>query len=251
MPSIEVLIYSIISLGLIGLLCLVSSLAFKIYTHKKREKEITAKKEKFQEYLSFVVTTHVQGNFMHDNHGYAPIFLNKEDLLSERNRKLFLKELKSIHSMLDGREKETLRDLYLGFGFAGEVKKKIFSRKWEHRIEAINEISDFSLNQFYPILVSCLNDKNKYVRKAAFLKYAELKTNPIDALNYVEGKLNGWEKQVILENLKKRTSEVVPLFSSFKEKYAMHVDFLDELSEIFNQKKMEPVVVDHVQSKKA
>jgi len=251
MPKVELLILAIISLGLLALLCLVSTLAFKIYFHKKHEKQTSAKKEKFQEYLSFVVTTHVQGNFMHDYNEYDPIYLDKTDLQDDKLRKLFLAELRSIHAMLEGKEKETLRDLYLGFGFAAEVQEKIFSRKWEQRIEAINEISDFNLNQFYPILVSCLNDKNKFVRKAAFLKYASLKTNPIDALNYVEGKLNGWEKQVILENLKKRTNDMVPLFQSFKEKYHTHADFLDELTELFNQQPKKLVVLDHVKSKKA
>jgi len=232
------------------LLCLISILAFKIYSQNKTEKEFTAKKEKFQEYLSFVVTTHVQGEFMHDYNEYDPIYLNKEDLQNEKYRKLFLHELRSIHSMLEGKEKETLRDLYLGFGFASEVQQKIFSRKWEQRIEAINEIGDFNLNQFYPILVACLHDKNKYVRKAAFLRYASLKTNPLDALNYVRGKINGWEKQVILENLKKRTNEMVPLFKNFKEKYQIHSDFLDELTVLFNQQAVEPVVLDFVKSKK-
>jgi len=250
-PAIELLIIAVISLGLLGLLCLVFMLSYKIYFQNKLNKELAVKKEKFQEYLSFVVTAHVQGEFMHDYNEYDPIFLNKEDLQNDTYRKLFLQELRSIHSMLEGKERETLRDLYLGFGYAAEVQQKIFSRKWEQRIEAINEISDFSLNQFYPILVSCLHDKNKYVRKAAFLKYASLKTNPLDALNYVEGKINGWEKQVILENLKKRTNEMVPLFQNFKEKYQIHAEFLDELTKLFNQQAVKPVVVDYVKSKKA
>jgi len=251
MSGVEVVISSVILLGLLGLLCLVLTLVAKIHFNKKVEKESQIRREKYQEYLSFVVTTHIEGDFMHDFNDVDAIYLSKEDLQDEMFRQIFLTELKSIHAVLEGKEKETLRDLFLGFGYAAEVPEKLFSRSWEKRIEAINEIGDFNLHQFYPILVSCLNDKNKYVRKAAFLKYASLKSNPIDALHFIEGKINGWEKQVILENLKKRSNELVPLFQNFKEKYPGHSDFLDELTEIFDQKPKKNKVLTLVESKKA
>lgn len=242
MPGFENLIISIIFLGLLGLICLMSILSFKIYRQKKSEIDTAAKKEKFQEYLSFVITSHAESNYMHDYNEYDPIYLDREDLNNEKYRRLFLAELISAHLLLDGKEKELLRDLYLGFGFASEIPAKIFSNKWEDRIEALNQISAFQLTQFYPILVTCLSDSNKYVRKTAFLKYAGLKSNPIDALNYVEGKVNGWEKQIILENLKSRAHELVPIFKNFKEKYPANADFLDELTKIFSQEPEPPPI---------
>lgn len=251
MSGIEIVCYSLIWLGLIFLAFLIIMLSVRTHLAQKAEREMSSIRERFQDYLSHVVTGQAGDQYMHSHNSVDPIYLNTKDLQSEKYRKVFLCELMSLHKLIDGDAKERLRDLYLGLGFASEVKHMIFSKNWEDRIEAIQQISRFQLNQFYPILVTSLHDKNRYVRQAAFVQYAALKSNPIDALKYVDGKMNGWEKQVILENLRKRSVHLLPIFKNYIAKYSEHSDFLNELSIMYNQEDRGLVYLSHINVLKA
>ena len=235
LSNIEQSIFCIIVASLFLVFCLVISLSMKVFKARESKETISSKREKYQEYLSLVISNHVQQNFVDDRNLARPIFLTREDLKDSVCREILREELISLHTMLLGEEKQRLKDLYLGFGFAADIMSKITSTNWRHRIQALYEISAFNLVQFYPQLLSCLNDKDANIKKAAFSAYAELLSNPIEALEYIKGPINRWEKHIILGCLKKRSAELIPVFADFKNKFALHEDFLDELSVIFDQ----------------
>ncbi len=235
LSNIEQSIFCLIVMSLLLVLSLVLGLAWEIYSSQKGEFTHSTKKEKYQDYLSFVISNHVQNNFLKDESNLRQVYLNLEDIQQIENRNILRKELISLHNMISGPEKQRLKDLYLGFGFAADISKQIVSKDWKLRIQAIYEIGSFNLVQFYPNLVSCLDDRNANVRKAAFTRYTSLVSNPIDALEHISGSINKWEKHIIISNLKQRSGEMIPVFSNYKILYPLHVDFLDELAITFNQ----------------
>ncbi len=210
-------------------------LSFKILLNNKKSKFQSELKSKYQEFLTGVISNHYNEAYLEDVHEEHTPFLDSKDIRNPKRREILLTELISLFKMLNGNEKQRLKDLYMGFGFASEVPSKLKSPNWASRISAVYEIGAFQLTQYYTLLTPRLDDQNHNVRKAAFAKCTELKANPLNMLEHVHGKINRWEKHLISESLKSRYPEMIPVIANYKVLFPDHIEFLDELAIFYNQ----------------
>ena len=226
-------------------LILVISLFSFTYLHMKMNgltrERTTEKQEKYQEYFAGVVSSNHEETIIQDKKQHNHTYLSKEDLLDTENRTVLLKELKNIHSFIKGAERARLKELYLAFGFVDELKAKLESSQWVVRVEAINEVKQFALSDFYHLVEEKLKDVNPSVRKAALSVCMETTQNPIEVLGKLEEPMSRWEEHVLIESLDRLPNHRLPYFAELVGKYPTHSEFLLGMTERFNQYLIEKI----------
>ncbi len=220
------------------LILMVSLFSFA-YMHMKLKaltaEKVAVKQEKYQEYFAGVVSTNHEDTIIKNKKQHNHTFLNKDDLFDTENRAVLLKELKNIHSFIKGAEKARLKELYLAFGFVDELRNKLESVQWVSRVEAINEVKQFGLTDFYHLVRRRLEDSNPNVRKAALSVSIDLVDNPLDILGDIKQRLSKWEEHLFVKALERMPNHRLPYFAKQINLFPAHSAFLHRMTEHFNQ----------------
>lgn len=161
--------------------------------------------------------------------------LSVEDLTNTNNRVLLLKELKGMHGLISGEEKQRLKELYYALGFIDDLPNKFKSKDWVQRVEAIHEVKQFEVAKYYPTIFKLINDSNSTVKRNSLLARIDLEGNPLDILDDINSKLSIWEKHNITLALDKLPSHHIPNFQDLMKSYPLHHEFLSEMNLHFHQ----------------
>jgi len=202
-----------------------------IRVNRKATERRKENKEKYQHFLSGVIAQEVNianQDFL-DKTDYT--HLSFKDLFEPECRKDLLAEIKSLHEVIVGKERERLTQLYKALGFVDELKNRMDSDQWIDKVEIINEIKQFKLKQYTGYVKSCVNDKDNNVANVAFSAMVEEFENPLDILELIEGPLNRWEKHVIYQNLKSLKDFNHLDFLTLLRQHPNHVSFLIDVFE--------------------
>ena len=215
-------------------------IASVIHTHlsDNKEKDVKSHKEKYQDYFNDVISPKdlQVDQYFNKTKSSSKSHLELTDIVDPKNRTILLSELKGMHSIITGQEKDRLRELYFGMGFVPEIKSRLESSSWLTRVEAIQEVRQFQIRSYYPKVFDMINDAHETVRRNAILSRIVLDPDPINILHDINTPLNSWERHNILSALEKLPSHKVPLFCTLYLEAPMHVEFLKELCLHFHQK---------------
>jgi len=212
-----------------------------LHTHfyKKINKEDDERQQKYQKY--FAGTVAQNSNPLKLNQSKNSIanknreHLSIEDLTNIDNRILLLKELKAMHSLINGEEKLRLKELYYGLGFIDDLPTKFLSSDWVRRVEAILEVKQFEVSKYYPTIFKLINDSHSTVRRNSIIARIDLEENPLKILEDLNSKLSIWEKHSITLALDKLPHHLIPNFQDLMRTYPIHHEFLSEMKTHFNQ----------------
>ena len=140
-----------------------------------------------------------------------------------------------MHAMLSGDEKNSLREIYYALGFIDELRPKFLSFDWVKKVEAISEVKQFEVTEYYDTIRNLALDANKQVKQSAILALLQTEKSPLDILNHIDQPLSRWEKHHILRAMEQLPSSEIPVFGQLKSRWPRHTDFLNELGEHFLQ----------------
>ncbi len=246
--SLNSILLIIVILSFLGLIVSLGSFLYMQRSLQNIAKDrMIEKQEKYQQYFAGVVSAIHNDNIQFEKYVNADSGLEKEDLVEPENREILLKELKSVHSIIKSSEKARLKELYLGFGFIEDLKSKLQSPYWVKRVEAINEIKQFDLSDFYSSVNDSIRDSNINVQKSALALCLDINENPIEVLLNIRSPIGKWETHLFVKALEKRPKQSIPIFSDYIDEYPEHIEFLDNMSRYYKQwYRKEPTTALHV-----
>ena len=209
-----------------------------VYVTKNLTKKSLTQSERYQEYFGTVASDSINKtstNNFNRKQSQAKPYLSINDLNDVNNRKILLKELTSIHAMLTGDEKNSLREIYFALGFIDELEAKFLSFDWVKKVEAISEVKQFRVEDYYPTVRNLVLDSNKQVKQTAILALLETEKSPLDILDHIDKSLSRWEKHHILRAMEKLGTSDLPIFEDLHTRWPRHKSFLTELGNHFMQ----------------
>lgn len=216
-----------------------------VFFKKKNSKKFKDRQVKYQSFCASVVSyenDELITNYTGKDFNYKKLHLSKRDFTKSDNRSALLKEIKAMHEIIKGNEKNKLRELYFGLGFVDELESKFNHHSWYKRVEAIQEAKQFGVIQLYPNIFKLVSDSHELVRRNALLARIDLDEQPLSFLEEIDYSLSIWERHKILSSLTKLPTIKLPNFSKLYTKHPLHKDFLKELSDYFNQKEQATVL---------
>ncbi len=220
------------------LIMLTASVLIHSFVRNNTASKIKERQTKYQDFFADVVadeSTEISTAYFSQNQPELKQHLSKEDFTDPANRKALLKELKATYDLISGSEKSKLRELYFGLGYVDELKTKFEHKKWNVRVEAIQEAKQFGVKQMYPRIFKLVDDSDDLVRRNALIARVDLDDEPMSFLGDIDYILCKWERHKILSTLVKLPSHKLPNFSSLYHIYPLHKDFLEELGNYFDQ----------------
>ena len=231
------LVLTFIFLGLISFI-FISSI---IHSALREDKEVTLEghKNKYQSYFAQHISqpsSSVGKLFDAETDANEDVYLSVDDFAESKNRAIMLSELKGMHAMIEGEEKDRLRELYFTLGFVPELSSRLSSAHWVTRAEAIQEVRQFQVKSYYEKVFTMVNDSHPKVRRVAVVSRVVLDNDPMSILYDVKSPLSQWERHNILSALKKLPSHKIPLFCTLYLEAPVHVEFLRELCIQFHQR---------------
>jgi len=195
---------------------------------RSEEKRNKAKTSEFQQYFTSIITAESTTNkFIGTQHPRT--YLTKSDIYDVNNRSILLQELRSMHSLVGGRDQRRLEDQYYALGFVDELEEKFQSPEWLERAQAINEVIQFKVTSYYPHINKLLIDKNETVRQNAVVAKIKLDDQPLEILKTIDRPLSVWEKHQMFLAVKALPAHKLPSFKELLIDKSIHYGFIKDL----------------------
>ncbi len=195
---------------------------------RSEEKRNKAKISEFQQYFTSIITSDSTTNKLIKSQ-HQRTYLTKSDIYDINNRAILLKELRSMHSLVGGRDQRRLEDQYYALGFVDELEDKFQSPEWVERAQAINEVIQFKVTSYYKHINKLLIDKNETVRQNAVVAKIKLDDQPLDILKTIDRPLSVWEKHQMFLAVKALPSYKLPSFKELLVEKSIHYGFIKDL----------------------
>lgn len=117
--------------------------------------------------------------------------------------KVAIKAIVGLHHSYSGEYKEKLESFYVKSKFVNYSLRKLHSKKWYHKIEAIRDLSTLNYQPAFEKIKLCLGHKNKLVQSEAIIGILKLR-GINELIEQISSKLylNDWIQSNILFTIK-------------------------------------------------
>lgn len=196
---------------------------YRMVKHKKKEKVLV---EKYQSFLSSFLLLPNDPVFLNISKSkQISERLNPSDLQNPYKRSLLAQEIYNLHEQVDGQQATQLNNYFFGLGLQSDIIKKLQSKKWSEKVNAMKFIRAFNIHEALNDTDSLIAHDNRELSIHAICIRISMDKN-ISILTKVPHQLNQWEWHKILHEIK--TSKLP--FQNFEQLKQMNTQDIDSIS---------------------
>ena len=131
-------------------------------------------------------------------------------------RQMVINELMFLHKNFSGKINTLISRIYAELDLDKHSKRKFKSWRWFIKAEAIEELSEFGVDEIAPQFLKYVNSKNITLRMQAQSGYLQAsKTDPFIFLDYANQNMITWHQINLMDILNRKKDIELPVFSKW------------------------------------